>query len=111
MRNNVGGRFLRLILMFDLPVETSKNRRDYRAFIKYLKTHGYLRLQYSVYSKLVMNRNVLKYHEAKLMANVPPNGKVQTLVVTENQFADMKYLVGEPSEDERVLTSDRVVEL
>lgn len=107
----MGGRFLRLILMFDLPVETSKNRRDYRTFIKYLKTNGYLRLQYSVYSKLVMNRNVLKFHENKLMSNTPANGKIQTIVVTENQFTSMKYLVGEPSDDEQALTSDRVLEL
>lgn len=105
------GRFLRLILMFDLPVETSKNRRDYRTFIKYLKTNGYLRLQYSVYSKLVMNRNVLKFHESKLQLNVPPNGKVQTMVITENQYVAMKYLVGEPSIDEQTLTTDRILEL
>lgn len=105
------GRFLRIILMFDLPVDTSKNKRDYRKFIKYLKLNGFLRMQYSVYSKLVLNRNVLKFHENKLKQNVPPKGKVQTIVVTENQYADMKYLVGEPTDDEAIMTTERVLEL
>lgn len=105
------GRFLRIILMFDLPMETSKNKRDYRKFIKYLKLNGYLRMQYSVYSKLVLNRNVLKFHENKIKQNVPPKGKIQTIVVTENQYTNMQYLVGEPSADEIIMTTERVVEL
>ena len=97
--------------MFDLPMETSKNKRDYRKFMKYLSHNGYLRMQYSVYSKLVMNRNVLLYHQNKLKANLPDDGKVQTIVVTENQFVNMEYLVGEPSDDEILLTTDRTIEL
>lgn len=107
----MGERFLRLIVMFDLPMQTSREKRDYRKFVKYLKNEGFLMMQYSVYSRIVMNRGVLKHHTLKLKQNLPSNGKVQTLVVTEKQYTNMEYLVGEPTLDEEYRTTDRVLEL
>ncbi|PTJ09843.1 CRISPR-associated endonuclease Cas2, partial [Staphylococcus simulans] len=49
-------RFLRLFIMFDLPVETSRERREYRKFVKFLLNEGYVRSQYSIYCKLILNR-------------------------------------------------------
>ena len=48
-------RYMRLICFFDLPVETPKQRKDYRLFRKFLLKDGYLPLQESVYAKLVIN--------------------------------------------------------
>lgn len=107
----MGVKIVRLLLMFDLPSETSKNKRDYRAFIKFLKNNGYLMLQYSVYAKLLLNRSTLKFHEKQLKANLPPEGKIQTLIVTENQFASMQYLLGEKSPNEEITISKRILEL
>ena len=44
-------RYMRLIVFFDLPVATAKQRKDYRLFRKYLTKDGYLMLQESVYAK------------------------------------------------------------
>lgn len=46
---------MRMIVFFDLPVLTSKQRRDYRDFRKFLLKSGFLMLQESVYCKLVQN--------------------------------------------------------
>ena len=51
-------RFVRLVLFFDLPQETKTDQRHYRQFVKYLKTEGFIRIQYSVYAKLCININV-----------------------------------------------------
>ncbi len=48
-------RYMRLIVFFDLPVETSAQRKHYRTFRKFLVKEGYLMLQESVYAKLVTN--------------------------------------------------------
>lgn len=104
-------RYLRLFLMFDLPVETSSERRAYRQFVKFLTNEGYVRLQYSVYCKLIFNSSTLNHQINKLKSIVPSNGAVQTLVVTENQFSNMKYLVGSPPKGQIGLSSDRVIEL
>ena len=41
---------MRLIVFFDLPVQTAKQRKDYRLFRKFLLKDGYLQLQESVYA-------------------------------------------------------------
>ena len=85
---------MRLLLFFDLPVETSANRRDYRQFKKFLLNDGYLMLQESVYSKLVTNDGNASGAIHRLRKNRPPNGLVQVLKVTEKQFATMEYITG-----------------
>ena len=37
-------RYMRLLVMFDLPVITSEDKREYRKFKKYLEKNGYLML-------------------------------------------------------------------
>ena len=57
--------------MFDLPMETKLELKNYRDFIKYLKSEGYIRLQYSVYSKLCINSDSAKTIEKRLIYNAP----------------------------------------
>ncbi len=104
-------RFLRLFIMFDLPVETSKERREYRQFLKFLLNEGYVRSQYSIYCKLILNRGTLNHQIGKLKQHLPTNGIVQTLIVTEKQFSDMAYLIGEPRTKYDVNTTERMLEL
>ena len=51
---------MRLVVFFDLPVLTAKNRRDYRQFRKTLIKNGFIMDQESVYSKLVPNNTMAK---------------------------------------------------
>ncbi|UXV43271.1 CRISPR-associated endonuclease Cas2 [Staphylococcus simulans] len=104
-------RFLRLFIMFDLPVETSRERREYRKFVKFLLNEGYVRSQYSIYCKLILNRGTLNHQISKLKQNLPAHGIVQSLIVTEKQFSDMTYLVGEPRTKYDVNTTERIFEL
>ena len=46
-------RFMRILVMFDLPTETSEERRDYRKFRKNLIKNGFIMMQESVYVKPV----------------------------------------------------------
>lgn len=46
---------MRLLIFFDLPVETSKDRKEYTRFHKFLIKSGFIMMQKSVYSKLVIN--------------------------------------------------------
>ena len=46
---------MRVIVFFDLPVETSADRREYAHFRKHLVKNGFLMIQESVYSKLALN--------------------------------------------------------
>lgn len=87
-------RFMRLIVFFDLPVETAAQRKAYRMFRKFLVKDGYLMLQESVYAKLVVNDGAAGNAVQRLRKNRPAAGLIQVLKVTEAQFASMEYITG-----------------
>ena len=86
---------MRLLLFFDLPTETSKNRLDYTRFHKFLIKNGFIMMQKSVYSKLVINNVTSAAVKTKISKNLPPAGIIELLEVTENQFSRIEYLIGE----------------
>lgn len=90
---------MRLIVFFDLPVTTSKNRRDYRTFRKYLIKSGFMGIQESVYCKLVPNSNVGESVTENIRKNRPPEGLVQILKITENQYNKMEFITGNKRAD------------
>ena len=85
---------MRIIVFFDLPVETLENKKDYRAFRKFLLKKGFIMMQESVYCKIALNMTVADSIIASVKANKPAEGLVQLLVVTEKQFSRMEYIVG-----------------
>lgn len=86
---------MRIMVLFDLPVLTEKQRRDYREFRKYLLKAGFFMMQESVYCKLVQNAGVADVVQESIRKNKPGEGLVQILRVTEKQFAKMEYVIGE----------------
>lgn len=88
-------RYMRIIVFFDLPVLTEKNRKEYRDFRKFLIKSGFLMLQESVYCKLAQNGTVADAIQENVRKNKPNSGLVQLLRVTEKQYAKMDYIVGE----------------
>ena len=82
---------MRIMVLFDLPVLTEKQRRDYREFRKYLLKAGFFMMQESVYCKLVQNAGVADVVQESIRKNKPGEGLVQILRVTEKQFAKMEY--------------------
>ena len=86
-------RFMRILVFFDLPTETSKDRKIYSRFRKFLIKEGFIMMQESVYSKLALNNSITNAIRDKIEKNKPPKGIVQMLVITEKQFSSMEYIV------------------
>lgn len=102
-------RFMRLLLFFDLPVETNAQKREYRKFVKYLTSEGYIRVQYSVYSKLCINNDSAETASKKVKRSAPKEGDIRFLVITENQYKNIVDLNDSHSLQEDITTSDRVI--
>ena len=85
---------MRLIVFFDLPTLTDKDRREYRRFRKLLITNGFVMLQESVYTRMVLNQSIEKSVIDLLRKNKPDVGMVQAIAVTERQFANMENISG-----------------
>lgn len=86
---------MRVLVMFDLPVLTSSQRREYRLFRKHLVLNGFIMLQESVYCKLIQNATAADSVIANVKRNKPNEGVVQLIKITEKQYAKMEYIVGE----------------
>ena len=97
-------RYMRIIVMFDLPVTTASDRREYTRFRKYLIKNGFLMMQESVYCKLAQNSTAADLIVQNVKKNKPISGLVQTLRITGKQFSRMEYIVGEKTNE--VLDSD-----
>ncbi len=101
-------RYMRIIVMFDLPVITASDRRAYTQFRKYLIKSGFLMMQESVYCKLAQNATAADLIINSIKKNKPPSGLVQTLKITEKQFSRIEYIVGK-SKSEVLDTDERIV--
>ncbi len=74
-------RFMRIMVLFDLPVETPLQRHNYGKFRRYLIKNGFMMMQESVYVKLALNQNTAAAIIDALKKNKPPEGLVQILYV------------------------------
>lgn len=100
---------MRVFCMFDLPMETKEDQRDYRVFRKELLSNGFVMLQYSIYYRTVPNRTAGKKYETILKRLIPKAGEVRPLYVSEKQFEDMKLLVGMKGCQEEVVGNQKLV--
>lgn len=104
-------RIMRLLVLFDLPVQTSLERKNYRKFRKFLIENGYLMVQYSVYAKILLNHSALQLQKVKLKQNLPPKGHIEMLLVTEKQFSNMEHFSNPKQEKSIVNSIERIIEL
>ena len=104
-------RFMRILVMFDLPVSSKGARKEYTKFRKFLIRDGYAMLQYSVYGRITRNHDDAAKHIQRLRSNLPKRGSVRALTVTEKQYASMLVLVGERTASEDLLKPREILEL
>lgn len=103
-------RFMRILVFFDLPVSTRQKRKEYANFRKFLIKDGFSMIQFSVYSRVTRNSDDAAKHKALIKRNLPPEGSVRVMTVTEKQYESMDLLIGEATSDEKFLdTNDTLV--
>ncbi|WP_334329502.1 CRISPR-associated endonuclease Cas2 [Companilactobacillus sp. HBUAS59699] len=100
---------MRLLCLFDLPMDTSAEKRQYRIFRKELLRNGFSMLQYSVYYRAIQNRSAGKKYEHAISKFLPEHGEVRLIPVSEKQFTDMSVLVGSRSKQEIVVGNKDLV--
>lgn len=88
-------RFMRLLVMFDLPVTGKEERKAAAQFRNFLLKDGYYMMQFSVYVRIGNGIDGVNKHKMRLLRELPRTGSVRSLVVTERQFENMEFLVGE----------------
>ena len=84
-----------MIVFFDLPVKEKASQKVATKFRNFLIKDGYQMMQYSVYCRVCNGYDSIKTHEDRLSKNLPDNGSVRLLVITEKQFESIRIMVGE----------------
>lgn len=85
---------MRIILFYDLPSITNSDKKIYQKFHRFLECEGFIKMQESIYTKLVLNGIVAKSVVQHIREKSPKRGLVQILTITEKQFSQIEYIVG-----------------
>lgn len=102
-------RFMRIIVMFDLPVVKEKDRKIANKFRNFLLDDGYIMMQFSVYSRICKNNDDLQKHVNRLRINTPKNGNVRLIQVTEKQYNNMIMFAGTKEIEEDISVDNLLI--
>lgn len=84
-----GYRLMWVLVMFDLPVLTKKERKAASGFRHDLLDLGFERCQYSVYLKFVEGYAQAESLSKKIQRQLPDGGSVYLLYFTDKQYASI----------------------
>ena len=104
MSNFSGFRHMWMIVMFDLPVISKKQRKRATRFRADLLDLGFRMSQYSVYMKFSGTREATNSLSGRVEKLVPNHGAVTILTLTDKQYGTMKVIRGhhdDPANTER----------
>ena len=85
---------MRMMVFFDLPVDSKIKRRAATQFRNFLLKDGYYMLQFSVYARICAGYENVETHRRRLSEHLPDNGSVRLLVITEKQYESIDILLG-----------------
>lgn len=102
-------RFMRILVIFDLPQKEKFERKIYRSFIKFLEQQGYIRIQFSIFAKLCVHADVANKAVKKLKIVCPREGDVRYMVVTETQYMKLYAINHKYSIQEKITNKDRLL--
>lgn len=79
-----------VLVFFDIPTETKKERKIYADFRKRILQDGFNMFQFSIYVRHCPSRENADVHIKRVKSILPPKGDVGILCITDKQFAQME---------------------
>lgn len=83
-----------VLVLFDLPTETKKERKAASRFRSLLLKDGFTMFQFSIYLRCCPSRENAMVHIKRTKDFLPHSGKVGILMVTDKQFGMMEIFYG-----------------
>ena len=91
-------RMMWVLVFFDLPTDTKKERKAYAQFRKTLMQDGFTMFQFSIYVRHCASRENMEVHVKRVKSFLPEYGKVGILYITDKQFGNMEVFYGKKAE-------------
>ena len=89
-----GYRLMWMIVLFDLPVLTKRERKDANNFRKFLQDEGFDRCQLSVYMRFCAGKEQTQTYTRRVESALPPSGDVQIIYITDKQYENIVSFSG-----------------
>lgn len=83
-------RIMWVLVFFDLPTETKKQRSAATKFRKLLIDDGFNMFQFSIYLRHCPSRENSDVHIKRVKKHLPSEGKIGILCITDKQFGQME---------------------
>ena len=84
-----GYRLMWMLVMFDLPVLTKRERREAMKFRKFLLDQGFHMCQFSVYLRFCAGKEQTDVYTRRVRSTLPGAGNVQILYFTDKQYENI----------------------
>lgn len=98
-----------ILVFFDLPTETKKDRKVYTDFRKRIMADGFTMFQFSIYVRHCASRENADVHVKRIKNILPEKGQIGILCITDKQFGDIELFYGK--KEEKVTTPYQQLEL
>lgn len=83
-----------VLVFFDLPTDTKKDKKVYADFRKNLLRDGFTMFQFSIYIRHCASSENADVHIKRVKSFLPENGQVGILCITDKQFGKMELFYG-----------------
>lgn len=87
-------RIMWVLVFFDLPTETKKERKIYARFRKDIMADGFNMFQFSIYLRHCPSRENADVHIQRVKKILPAKGHVGIMSITDKQFGMMEIFRG-----------------
>ncbi len=87
-------RIMWILVFFDLPTETKKERKIYTDFRKKIISDGFTMFQFSIYVRHCASKENADVHITRVKSILPEKGHIGILCITDKQFACMEIFYG-----------------
>jgi CRISPR-associated protein Cas2 len=101
-------RIMWVLVFFDLPTETAKDRKAYTRFRKELMQDGFTMFQFSIYVRNCPSKENKTVHVKRIKKILPEKGHVGILSVTDKQFGNMEIFFGRNKEESGFLEAHQL---
>jgi len=86
-----GYRIMWILVMFDLPTDTKRQRKAATGFRNFLLDEGFERSQFSVYARFVNGKEAFQTRVNRIERHLPAQGDIQILTFTDRQYRDIVH--------------------
>lgn len=83
-----------VMVLFDLPTETKKDRKIASKFRKILLDNGFNMFQFSIYMRFCQSMENAEMHTQRVKNILPEKGKIGIFSITDKQFGRMEIYYG-----------------